>query len=209
MFEAMATAEAKGDRSLSFGEKGKKRIIEALRLVSSQEQAATLEATKLKATRIFEIVTGGLPDHIILAGHDKWTPSQFMRNLPGFDESVFEQIMVNTLDEAQNGKSVKQRVEVYRRLLRNGGQCITIKQPRPEAIAVYLVREVFRECGMKAKVLHTRPTSEGEGNEAQSAFEKFAFAYILPDIGSDDAAKKVLLRRLQEAERALSNSARF
>ncbi|MEY8840378.1 hypothetical protein AB9K41_15265 [Cribrihabitans sp. XS_ASV171] len=199
--ETRITAET-GRVDFQFSEEHKLKINEAVHsLERGAVPAITIEVAKRTIRRLraaFQDMS--LPDHMLLDADKPWEPSQFLLDM-GFAAvaPTFTQAMLATLDDADNGKNVSERLGIFVSRLRIG-DC-TISAPRPEAIAVFLIREVFEACGLPVKVSHTRSTSSGEGNETLSIFEQFALEIVMPELGTDDAALKVLQRRLHEAER--------
>lgn len=202
-YEALATQEKGSETPLTFTDDSKQKIADAIYMFRASKVPHKVGDIKTLAGQIYKIVNDAPPDQNLLAGHGDWTPSEYLCRQDGFDKDVFEFMMAHTLDEAAAGKSVKQRINDYRRNFRTFSADFTIKGPRPEAMAVHLIRDQFRVSEMRAKVTHTRPSSVEPGNEKLSAFESLVFKHVLPEIGSDDAARAILKRRLEEAERAL------
>lgn len=193
LFEKMGSDETQAP--VKFSDESKKQIIDALDLLerNKTDDNKRINPTTLRsrAQKIHATIRD-LPDHVI------WENPHLIQ-----DKEVFEYILVHTADEGFTGQSYAERAKLFLRLLRNKPSEMTLYLPSPEAMAVHLIREAFQISDIPAKVGHTRPSSAPEGSETLSAFERFSFEYVLPEIGSDPAGKKLLSRRLEEAERAL------
>lgn len=191
--------------NFGFDQEQKSKISDALLLLTRYERPAekSYEAQRKLRTIKAQFEKMNLPDSELLRADSPIEPSDFLMSLD-FEcvAHLFRCAMQDTVAEFHRGKSVPERIGCYLSQLRkNLG---TFDLPRTEAMSIWFIAEVFEGAGVSTKVTHTRPTASGEGNENISVFEEFVFHHIMPELGSDDAARKVLQRRSDEAKIKLS-----
>lgn len=150
----------------------------------------TLEAKEIPDTRLRRRETVSEPS------------DEFVELGVGVLTGLFSLAMVHSSSLQQRQNAVD-RIRNFIKILRENPKEIVIELPRQEAIAVHEIREIFFGYGISTKVTHTHDPNAGEGNEKTSTFQRFVFQFVLPDIGSDPAARKILQRRLDEAKRSV------
>ncbi|MDU9002761.1 hypothetical protein [Sedimentitalea todarodis] len=198
-YEDLANQETDTETTLVFSEMAKSKIVEALDLMArstlEKSQRVTLEDLKDQTQLIFSMIKD-LPDQEILENPDLFGANKEL-------EEVLLQILGHTTSSVDVEKSIPQRTRIFLSYLRNSPQDMTMHLPSSEAMAAYEIREAFKVSGMNIKIRHTRPSSIPEGCEPISAFEKFVFDFILVEVGTDSNARKILYRRLIEADKAV------
>lgn len=69
-------------------------------------------------------------------------------------------------------------------------------------MAAYQIRDVFNGCGVSTKLtIMWLLRGSKFGTENLLVFARLAFEFVVPDLGSDPGARKVLRRRLKETEK--------
>ncbi len=185
----------------NFEKSQKCKISDAIQILKRYKQSAekSYEAQKTLRRMKARFEEMNLPDAVLLRNDSPIEPSEFLMSFDfGCVEHLFRCAMQNTVSEFHRGKTVSERIRCYLSLLRKNHGVFDL--PRTEAMSIRIAAEVFEGIGVSTKVTHTRPTAAGEGNENISVFEEFVFRHIMTELGSDDAARKTLQRRLHETQ---------
>ncbi len=196
--EALASEELGGAEQPVFSDKVRCRIYEILSVSNDYKTCKRIELSRLKdmVNDIEDLLSKGVPESYLRENINQILCPIYLR--------VFEEALAQTLDMFD--ASIKARIKEYKRLLRLSSNEVTFGFPRAESYAAYEIGQVFAEIGLSAAARHTFPTSVEEGSEPLSVFQQFVFKHVMPDIGSDPSAQKILYRRMREAERACKSN---